>query len=149
MLSLSLPPSSISFFPSFLSFPLGSSLLHLKHSFFSLSPFSCYRYSSRQMLPIISLKPSLRSQLFGDFSSVSPSPMGDPSFFPCPLAAINSLSLFVCSQAQGPMGSRCCPAVCFHRAYAWIQGLASWACGWAGADWQRRGNENPDHNNSL
>lgn len=80
LLSSSLPPPSLSpFLPSFFP-PLRSSHLHIKYSFFSLSSFS--GYSSGEWLPVVSLKPSSKSQLLGDISGVFPLQLSSPVFSP-------------------------------------------------------------------
>ena len=81
LLSSSLPPHSLpppSFFP--FSPHLRSSHLHIKYSFFSLSSFSGYRYSSGEWLPVVSLRPSSKSQLLGDISGVFPLQLSSPVF---------------------------------------------------------------------
>lgn len=126
LLSSSLPPHSL---PPPLSLPsslhLRSSHLHIKYSFFSLSSFSGYRYSSGEWLPVVSLRPSSKSQLLGDISGVFPlqlsSPvfsLSSPSFHP----PINPLPPFPCSQAQGSKGTWCCPAIWLHVVSVWIHG---------------------------
>lgn len=106
----SLPPPSLpSFLPSFFP-PLRSSHLHIKYSFFSLSSFS--GYSSGEWLPVVSLKPSSKSQLLGDISGVFPLQLSSPVFSPSspsshPHQSLATLSLL---SSPGPQGELVLPS---------------------------------------
>ena len=97
-----LPPSLPYFLP-----PLRSSHLHIKHFFFSLSLFSGYRYSSGEWLPVVSLKPSSKSQLLGDISGGFSLQLSSPVFSLLPPHTPPSIPchLFPALKPRAPRGA--------------------------------------------
>lgn len=131
LLSSSLPPhlSLPSFLPPPLPPRLRSSHLHIKYSFFSLSSFSGYRYSSGEWLPVVFPRPSSKSHLLGDISGVFPLQLSSPVFSLSspsshPHQSLATLSLLSSPGLQGELVLPSYLITCGVRVDPWIPATA-------------------------